>query len=72
MVLGAGEMAELALASLQHEGVRAAIVANRTFERAQALAARYGATAMHYDEAWSALAGRRRAALLDRGAARRS
>jgi len=56
MVLGAGEMAELALASLQHEGVRAAVVANRTFERAQVLATRYGATAVHYDEAWSALA----------------
>ena len=56
MVLGAGEMAELALASLQHEGVRAAIVANRTFERAQALAAQYGATAVHYDAAWDALA----------------
>ena len=56
MVLGAGEMAELALASLQEEGVQAAIVANRTFERAQALADRYGATAVHYDEAWVALA----------------
>jgi glutamyl-tRNA reductase len=56
MVLGAGEMAELALASLQGEGVRAAIVANRTFERAQALATLYGATAVHYDAAWSALA----------------
>jgi glutamyl-tRNA reductase len=56
MVLGAGEMAELALASLQQEGVRAAIVANRTFERAQALATRYGASAVHYDEAWHSLA----------------
>jgi glutamyl-tRNA reductase len=56
MVLGAGEMAELALASLQEEGVQAAIVANRTFERAQVLAAQYGATAVHYDEAWDALA----------------
>jgi len=56
MVLGAGEMAELALASLQHEGVRAAVVANRTFERAQSLASLYGATAVHYDEAWTALA----------------
>ncbi|HEY2065742.1 MAG TPA: glutamyl-tRNA reductase [Gemmatimonadaceae bacterium] len=55
MVLGAGEMAELALASLQHEGVRAAVVANRTYERAQTLAAQYGATAVHYDEAWTAL-----------------
>ena len=56
MVLGAGEMAELALASLQQEGVRAAIVANRTFERAAELAAQYGATAVHYEEAWENLA----------------
>jgi glutamyl-tRNA reductase len=56
MVLGAGEMAELALASLQQEGVRAAVVANRTFERAVVLAAQYGATAVHYEDAWDALA----------------
>ena len=55
MVLGAGDVAELALASLQEEGVRAAVVANRTFDRAQVLAERYGATAVHYDEAWAAL-----------------
>lgn len=56
MVLGAGEMAELALASLQQEGVRAAVVANRTFDRAVSLAAQYGATAVQYDDAWDALA----------------
>jgi glutamyl-tRNA reductase len=56
MVLGAGEMAELALECLAKEGVRAAIVANRTFERARELAARYGAVAMHYEECWQALA----------------
>jgi glutamyl-tRNA reductase len=56
MVLGAGEMAELALECLASEGVRTAIVANRTFERAAELAARYGATAMHYDDCWSQLA----------------
>jgi glutamyl-tRNA reductase len=56
MVLGAGEMAELALDSLQQEGVHAAIVANRTFERAQALAAQYGAEAVHYEEAWPRVA----------------
>jgi glutamyl-tRNA reductase len=55
MILGAGEMAELALECLVREGVRAAIVANRTFERAEAIAARHGATAMHYDECWSRL-----------------
>jgi glutamyl-tRNA reductase len=56
MVLGAGEMAELALESLKNEGVHTAIVANRTYERAEVLAARYGATAAHYDEAWPSLA----------------
>jgi|SRR5437867_6274950 len=55
MVLGAGEMAELALECLVNEGVRAAIVANRTYERARELAARHGAVAMHYDECWAAL-----------------
>ena len=55
MVLGAGEMAELALECLVNEGVRAAIVANRTYERAQTLAARHGALAMHYDQCWASL-----------------
>jgi glutamyl-tRNA reductase len=56
MVLGAGEMAELALECLADQGVRTSIVANRTYERATELAARYGAVAMHYDECWTALA----------------
>ena len=55
MVLGAGEMAELALECLAAEGVRAAIVANRTYERAMDVAARHGAVAVHYDECWSQL-----------------
>jgi glutamyl-tRNA reductase len=55
MVLGAGEMAELALECLADQGVRTSIVANRTYERATELAARYGAVAMHYDECWTAL-----------------
>ena len=55
MVLGAGEMAELALESLRLEGVETSVVANRTYDRAVVLAAQYGATAVHYDEAWSAL-----------------
>jgi len=57
MVLGAGEMAELALECLVKEGVRAAIVANRTYERAAELAERHGATALHYEACWSDLAG---------------
>ena len=55
MVLGAGEMAEHSLECLVNEGVRAAIVANRTYERARELAERHGALAMHYDECWAAL-----------------
>jgi glutamyl-tRNA reductase len=56
MILGAGQMAELALECLIDEGVRAALVANRTFERAEALAARHGATAIRYDDCWDSLA----------------
>jgi glutamyl-tRNA reductase len=55
MVLGAGEMAELALECLADQGVRTSIVANRTFERAVEVAERHGAVAMHYDECWAAL-----------------
>jgi glutamyl-tRNA reductase len=55
MVLGAGEMAELALECLVREGVSAAMVANRSHERAQALASAYGARAIHYDECWARL-----------------
>ena len=55
MVLGAGEMAELALESLRLEGVEASVVANRTYDRAVVLAEQYGATAVHYDEAWASL-----------------
>ncbi|HWZ59485.1 MAG TPA: glutamyl-tRNA reductase [Gemmatimonadaceae bacterium] len=56
MILGAGQMAELALECLIDEGVRAALVANRTFERAEALARRHGATAIRYDDCWDDLA----------------
>ena len=55
MILGAGDVAEIALECLRNEGVKVAIVANRTYERAESLAERHGATAMHYDECWKAL-----------------
>lgn len=55
MVLGAGEMAELALACFADEGVRVAIVANRTYDKAAELGARYGAEALRYDDAWARL-----------------
>ena len=55
MVLGAGEMAGLALECLMDEGVHAAIVANRTHDHAVELAERFGARAIHFDECWREL-----------------
>lgn len=55
MVLGAGKVAEISLQCLVAEGVRVAIVANRTFGRAEELALRHSAQALHYDECWAAL-----------------
>jgi len=55
MILGAGDAAEIALKCLLDEGVKVAIVANRTHEKARALAEQHGATAMHYDACWNAL-----------------
>jgi glutamyl-tRNA reductase len=50
LLIGAGEMIELALAALREEGLEAVAVANRTAERASALAVRFGATAHGLDE----------------------
>jgi glutamyl-tRNA reductase len=55
MILGAGDVAEISLECLRKEGVKVEIVANRTYERAQSLAERHGATAMHYEECWKSL-----------------
>ena len=55
MVLGAGDTAEVALECLRREGVRAVVVANRTFDRAEEIARRHGATAMRFEDCWSDL-----------------
>lgn len=52
LILGAGDMAELAAACLVREGVRVTLVANRTFERAQSVAQRLEASALTLDDAW--------------------
>jgi glutamyl-tRNA reductase len=49
-VIGAGEMSEQTLKNLVDRGVRAVIVANRTYERAQALAEDYGGEAIGFDK----------------------
>jgi glutamyl-tRNA reductase len=50
LLVGAGEMAELALAALRDAGVASLAVANRSAERAAQLAVAYGATAHGLDE----------------------
>lgn len=50
MVVGAGEMSELTLTHLVDAGVRSIRVANRTHERARALAERFGGEAIAFDQ----------------------
>ena len=52
LILGAGDMAELAATCLADEGVRVTLVANRTHERARVIAERLGANALTLEEAW--------------------
>jgi glutamyl-tRNA reductase len=49
LILGAGEMAELALRHLMDDGVKSVLVANRTYERAVALAEQFQGRAVTYD-----------------------
>jgi glutamyl-tRNA reductase len=56
LVLGAGEMSEVTLECLRAEGVRSSVVANRTYERAEELAKRWGGQAIRFDEFAAAMA----------------
>ena len=49
MILGAGEMSELTAGALKARGVRTIFVANRSYERAAALAESMGGRAVHFD-----------------------
>ncbi|MFW6202090.1 MAG: glutamyl-tRNA reductase, partial [Gemmatimonadota bacterium] len=49
LVLGAGEMSELALECFAGEGIESVVVANRTAERAETLASRTGGRAIGYE-----------------------
>jgi glutamyl-tRNA reductase len=55
MVIGAGETSERTARSLLRHGVPSILVANRTFDRAQALALELGGQAVHWEE-WEARA----------------
>jgi glutamyl-tRNA reductase len=50
LVLGGGRMAELALKHLRDDTLESIVITNRTFERAQALAEIYGATARPFEQ----------------------
>jgi len=52
LILGAGDMAELAATCLGDQGVQITLVANRTQERARAIAERLGGKAVSLEEAW--------------------
>lgn len=56
LVVGAGEMAELALEALRKRGVLEIAVANRTHDRAARLASRWGARALTFERLGEALA----------------
>ncbi len=56
LVLGAGEMSEVTLECLRSEGVSSCVVANRTYQRAEELAARWEGRAVHWDDLGGALA----------------
>ena len=53
LILGAGDMAELAATCLSDEGVQITLVANRTQERARAIAERLGGRAVSLEDAWA-------------------
>ena len=50
MILGAGETSELTARALLSRGVKTIFVANRTYDRAAALAAEMGGEAIHFEE----------------------
>jgi glutamyl-tRNA reductase len=56
VILGAGEMAELAVEALRKRGATRILIVNRTLERAQALVQRWSAHATTFENIYSALA----------------
>jgi glutamyl-tRNA reductase len=50
MILGAGETSEMTAGALKARGVRSIFVANRSYDRAAALAQAMGGKAVHFDE----------------------
>ena len=56
MILGAGKMGEACVRHLNKKGARSVLVSNRSFDRAQALAAEFGGRAIRFDDCLTAMA----------------
>ncbi|HUA37662.1 MAG TPA: glutamyl-tRNA reductase [Candidatus Sulfopaludibacter sp.] len=56
MIIGAGKMGEACVRHLAKRGAQTVLVSNRSFERAQNLAAEFGGRAINFDECRQALA----------------
>jgi len=56
MILGAGKMGEACVRHLAKRGAKLVLVANRSLERAQALASEFGGRPLSFDERMSAMA----------------
>jgi glutamyl-tRNA reductase len=57
MILGAGKMGEACVKHLTKRGARTVLVSNRSFERAEKLAAEFGGRAIHLEDAAEAMVG---------------
>jgi glutamyl-tRNA reductase len=55
MIIGAGKMGEACVRHLARKGARSVLVSNRSFERAQELAAEFGGRAVRLDDKLQAL-----------------
>jgi glutamyl-tRNA reductase len=55
MIVGAGKMGEACVRHLAKKGARSVLVSNRSFERAQGLAAEFGGRAIRFDDCLSAM-----------------
>jgi glutamyl-tRNA reductase len=55
MIIGAGKMGEACVRHLAKKGARSVLVSNRSFERAQGLAAEFGGRAVRFDDCFAAM-----------------
>ena len=56
LIVGAGKMGESTVRHLAKRGAKSVLVSNRSFDRAQALAAEFGGRAVRFDDCFTAMA----------------